>query len=83
MAPSVAVYGTAIVPPGRDWVEIASGVAVTVKVVLPETLFSVAEMVVPPGFSADASPRVLIAATVPLDDAHRTCPVKFRVVLLE
>jgi hypothetical protein len=79
----VAVYGTPIVPPVKDWVEITSGVAVTVKVVLPVTPLSVAEIVVPPGFSAEANPRVLVVATVGLEEAHRTCPVRFKVELLE
>ena len=54
----------------------------TVKVVVLVTPFSDAEIVVEPGFTAEASPRVLIVATVGLDENHRTWPVTFRVELL-
>jgi hypothetical protein len=55
--------------------------AVTVSVVLPETLPLVAEMVLLPTLSADAKPVALIVAVVVLDDAHVTLAVMFCVEL--
>ncbi len=55
--------------------------AVTVSVVLPEIAPLVADIVVPPAFSADAKPAALIVAVVVLDDAHVTLLVMFCVEL--
>src|SRR5271166_4381095 len=57
--------------------------AVTVNVVLPETLPLVALIVVLPALSAEARPPPLIVAVVVLDDAHVTLAVRFCVELSE
>jgi len=57
--------------------------AVTVNVVLPETLPLVALIVVLPTLSAEARPPPLIVAVVVLDDAHVTLAVRFCVELSE
>src|SRR5271166_5891740 len=55
--------------------------AVTVNVVLPETLPLVALIVVLPAFNADAKPVPLIVAVAVLDEAHVTLAVRFCVEL--
>ena len=64
-------------------VVIESGAASTVSVVFPETLPSVAEMVVGPAETAVAKPPALIVARAGVEDAHVTCVVRFWVVASE
>src|SRR5271165_6488107 len=70
---------------GFAWVTAmdTSVAAVTVNVVLPETLPLVALIVVLPNFNAAARPPLLIVAVVVLDDAHVTLAVRFCVELSE
>ena len=62
---------------------ILSGVVCTVRVVLPATVPSVAEMVVLPALTAVARPVLLIVATLVLEDVHATWLVRFCVLPLE
>ena len=62
---------------------ILSGVVWTVRVVLPVTVPSVAEMVVVPALTAVARPLLLIVATLVLEDVHATWLVRFWVMPLE
>ena len=57
--------------------------AVTVSVVDPETLPSVAETVDVPVFKDVANPAAVIVAVTVVDEAHVTLPVRFCVLLSE
>ena len=57
-------------PSASDCVAIVSGVACTVRVVLPVIPFIVAEMVVLPVLAAVARPVLLMVATFVFDDAQ-------------
>ena len=68
---------------GKEVVVIDSGVACTVRVVLPVTVPNIAEMVVLPAFTAVATPLLLIVATLVLEDVHATWLVRFWVLPFE
>ena len=66
---------------GVTAMETKVGGAVTVKVVLPETAPTVAEMVVVPLETAVAKPAVLMVATVALDESQFAEDVRFLVLV--
>jgi hypothetical protein len=72
LAARVAEYERLSVAPGSDVVLIASGVACTVRFVLPVIEFNAAEITVLPLLTPVASPALLTVAAAVLDEAHRT-----------
>jgi hypothetical protein len=64
-------------------VVMVSGAACTVRVVLPETAPSVAEMVVVPAATAVAKPAALTVATALLEETQVTWLVMFCVLVSE
>ena len=68
----VAEYDEPIEPAGSEVVVMLSGLACTVKVVLPATLPWVARMVEVPALAPVASPDALIVATEVFDEVQVT-----------
>ena len=82
-AVSVAEYVVPTVPDNSEVVARVSGAGCTVKVVLPDTEFSAAEILVVPAARAVASPPALIVAVPVAEDVQVTWPVMFWVLPLE
>ena len=79
-AVSVAEYAIPTVPDDSVVVARVSVAGCTVKVVLPETEFSVAEILLVPAATAVASPPALIVAVPVVEDVQVTWPVMFCVL---
>jgi hypothetical protein len=79
-AVSVAEYVVPAVPGDNEAVVTVSGADCTVKVVLPETEPSVAEILLVPAARAVASPPALIVAVPVVEDVQVTWPVMFCVL---
>jgi hypothetical protein len=71
------------VPPDKVAVVTESGADCTVSVVLPETLFSVAEIAVVPAFAPVANPPAAMEATPEDAELQVTWAVRFLVELSE